>query len=174
VDLDLGGDVDVGDLGGGTAEMDADAAGDASHAAKILSMRTLIYALFGFGAVGTLLSALGSGGFLTNLVFAAAGGALSGALVTMVFNYLKATDSGAQPSDDGYVGLSGVVTIPISLASPGAVAVQRGQRRISLRALPHESLPVADPSTWKAVVVVEMVRGIARVVPVDDSLSLEP
>ena len=49
---DFGGDA-VGDVG---SDVDAHVEGYASHAAKIFSIRTLVYGLFGFGAVGTTLS----------------------------------------------------------------------------------------------------------------------
>lgn len=177
VDLDLDTDMDfeldAGDLGADAGDLDVDA-GDATDAVRILSIRTLIYTLFGFGAVGTLLSFLSSGGFLATLAYAVGGGLLSGAVVTTVFNYLRRTDTGAQLSDATYVGLSGTVTLPLSAGSAGAVAVERGERRISLRALPHPSAAGSDPSTWKSVVVVEMDRGVARVAPVEEDLTLGP
>lgn len=173
-ELDHGG-VDAGTFDTGTGDVDVHGdSGDQLHASKILSIRTLTYTLFGFGAVGTLLSLVGSSGFLTTLAFAVTGGLLSGALVTTVFDYLRATDTGAQVSDDTFVGLSGTVTLPLSATTAGAVAVQRGQRRITLRALPHPSVGDADPAGWKSVVVVEMDRGVARVAPVGEDLSLEP
>ncbi|HZD04509.1 MAG TPA: hypothetical protein VE173_06315 [Longimicrobiales bacterium] len=199
-DVDMGGDVDFQldaghfdapeldaghlDIDAGHLEVDAghvdvdaghaDVAAHAGQATKILSIRTLIYALFGFGAVGTMLSFLGPGGFLSTFAFAVVGGLLSGAVVTSTFNWLKRTDTGAQISDTAYVGLSGTVTLPMALGSPGAVTVERGQRRISLRALPHESSAGSDPSTWRSVVVVDMERGVARVAPIEEDLSLEP
>jgi hypothetical protein len=182
LDLDVSGDVSF-DIDGaeidssgfdlGDGEMDADG-GDASQASKILSIRTLTYALFGFGAVGTLLGLFGSAGFATTLGLAITGGFLSGALVTSAFQYLATTDTGAQVSDVSFVGLSGTVTIPITEGSAGAVAVQRGQRRITLRALPHESVRDLDPTDWTSVVVVDIADGVARVAPVSDDLSLEP
>lgn len=184
LDIDMGGDVDfqldAGDFDAGDLDLDLDAgdvdvdAGEATHATKILSIRTLIYALFGFGAVGTLLSFLGPGWLLPTLAFALVGGFLSGGVVTTVFNYLKKTDTGAQLSDTTYIGLSGTVTLPIGLGSPGSVAVDRGHRRISLRALPHPSAVESDPTTWKSVVVVDMERGVARVAPLEEDLALEP
>lgn len=177
VDLDVDTDVDfqleAGDLDADVGDVDLDT-GDTTHATKILSIRTLIYAVFGFGAVGTLLSLLGAGGFLPTLAFAVTGGLLSGAVVTTVFDWLKRTDTGAQISDAGYVGLSGTVTLPIGPGSPGTVAVERGERRISLRALPHPAAPEGDPARWKTVVVVDMERGVARVAPVEEDLALEP
>jgi len=175
LDLDISGDVSFEIEGADIGDADLDGhGGDASHASRILSIRTLTYALFGFGAVGTLLGLFGSAAFVTTLGLALTGGFLSGALVTSAFRYLAITDTGAQASDDTFVGLAGSVTVPISTESAGAVAVQRGQRRISLRALPHESVRGQDPAAWTSVVVVEMEEGVARVAPVADELSLEP
>jgi hypothetical protein len=53
------------------------------------------------------------------------------------------------------------------------VAVERGGRRVTLRALPHASAQ-GDPSTWKDVLVVEMEKGVARVAPVEEGMLLEP
>ena len=168
-DVDFDGDA-VGDVG---SDVDAHVEGHASHAAKIFSIRTLVYGLFGFGAVGTTLSLLGSGGLLVTAGFATAGGVLSGGLVTTLFNWLYATESGAQQEDDGFVGLPGVVTLPISTRAPGTVAVERGGRRVSLRALPHGSTE-GDAGDWRSVVVVEMNEGIARVAPIAGELTASP
>ena len=176
-DLDLGGsvEIDAGSVDLGDAGVDAHGHGsDPSHASRILSIRTLTYALFGFGAVGTLLTFFGSANSLTVLGTALVGGLLAGSLVTSAFRYLETTDTGAQASDISFIGLSGTVTIPISADSAGAVSVRRGQRKISLRALPHESVGDADPTDWRSVVVVDMENGVARVAPVGEDLSLEP
>lgn len=154
---------DAGDL--------ADAGGTA--ALKIFSIRGLIYALFGFGAVGSLLSWMGRSSFVATLVAAIVAGILTGGFVTLLFNWLRATGATNRPGDAGFVGLTGRVTLPLAEGSPGSVVVDRGSRRITLRALPYPGVE-GDPSTWRSVVVVEMERGIARVAPVEDDLALEP
>jgi hypothetical protein len=159
-DMELDADVDF-DLAG-----EADAGHDTA-ASRIFSFRTLVYGLFGFGATGAALTALGSG-FLPTLLFALAGGALSGALVGTVFRYLGSNESGAVPSDAQLVGLTGRVQLPLSQDRPGSVTIERGARRATFRALPHAGAD-GDPAAWSAVVVVDVEGGIVRVAPLDDA-----
>ncbi len=105
-------------------------------------------------------------------VTAVVGGMLSGALVTTVFNYLRRTDSGAHPGDAGFIGLPAKVVLPLSEGS-GAILVERGGRRIRLRALPHAAAE-GEPDEWTRVVVVDLEGGIARVTPVKEDHLLEP
>jgi hypothetical protein len=189
LDMDVGGmDVDVGglDMDAGGLDMDAghldveathaDLQADAgSLAAKIFSIRTIFYSLFGFGAMGTLLTYTWSGNPLLTAAFAAVSGIASGSIVNLVFGYVKRTESGQLQSERGYVGLPGKVTIPIRSEAPGAVVVERGGRRVQLRALPHASASgQGDPATWRSVFVVEMEKGVARVAPVEEDMLLEP
>lgn len=164
-----GGDADVDvDL---DLEMEGDAEMDGA-AAKILSLRGLIYAAFGFGATGTLLSALGVGAVATAAAAAGTGLAAS-ALVTWTFNYLRRTASGDLPGDQAFQGVPGRVVLPIAPESPGAVVVSRGGREIRLRALPHATA-AGDPGGWREIMVVEVEAGIARVVPIKGDTLLDP
>jgi membrane protein implicated in regulation of membrane protease activity len=119
----------------------------------------------------TLLTYMGFPVFAT-AVTAVVGGMLSGALVTTVFNYLRRTDSGAHPGDAGFIGLPAKVVLPLSEGS-GAILVERGGRRIRLRALPHAAAE-GEPDEWTRVVVVDLEGGIARVTPVKEDHLLEP
>lgn len=160
-DLEVEGLADAGEVDGG---------GEA--AAKIFSLRSLIYALFGFGATGSLLTWLGVG-TLPTAVTAVLGGLLSGALVSLVFGYLHRTDSGALPGDADLVGLPGRVVLPLGPGtSHGAVVVERGGRWIRLRALPHSTAD-GDPEAWGRVVVVEVEGGVAQVAPLEDDGLLD-
>lgn len=166
-------------LGGGDADMDtdlhvevegldgsADAGAHGDHAAsRVFSLRTAVYALFGFGATGTALAALGLGTG-TSLPFSLLGGLGSALVVALAFRFLDRTDSGAQDEDASLSGLPGVVTLPLGTGSPGTVAVERGGRRITLRALPHPA-STGEPRSWTRVVVVEMDRGVALVSPLE-------
>jgi len=170
-------------LGGDSIELDVDAHvdgdfdahvdvdGDATHASKLFSFRTVVYALFGFGAVGSIMSWLQLGSPLSTFLFALVGGTASGAVVNVAFRYLYATDTGAHPGDQSLVGLSGRVTLPLTERVPGTIAVERGARRLALRAIPHESSAGGDISSWTNVVVVEMDKGIAKVAPVGNELA---
>lgn len=165
VDVDLGmdaGDVDVGDIDGSS-----DVA-----AGKIFSFRGLIYALFGFGATGTVLTQLGFS-FLPTLLAAIVGGVLSSALVTSVFNYLRRTDSGAHLSDATFIGAPGRVVLPLTEGAPGAVVVERAGREVRLRALPHDT-GEGNPAEWKRIMVVEVDAGVAHVVPIKEDTLLNP
>ncbi len=172
---DLGDHADVGfhsdaggDLGHGAAEHDG------GTSSRVFSLRAATYALFGFGGVGLALERLTPGLHPTvRLGFALAGGALAGALVVLLFGWLKATESGALLGDAGFVGLAARVTVPLSGGAPGAITVERGARRYTLRALPQGDAG-ADTATWSSVVVVEMRDGIARVTPLEKDLALEP
>ena len=166
-DLDLDVDTDV--------HFEVDHVGHGGDALKFLSLRSLVYALFGFGAVGTALTVLAPGqqAWVTSLA-AIGSGIASGALITTVFNYLKASDSGAHMGDNSFVGLAGEVTVPLGRASEGHVTIERGGRRHTLRALPHDGRSSGPPEDWQSVVVVEMKGGVALVAPVADDLILGP
>lgn len=157
------------------ADVDADVAdalegSDSTHATRIFSIRTVVYALFGFGAVGTILSFRDTGALQTVLL-ALLGGALTGTLVTVTFNWLRATDMGDRVGDEGFVGLTGSVVLPLRAGAAGRIAVERGGRRTTLRALPHGT--GEDVGKWHSVVIVEMKDGVARVAPVEEDLLAE-
>ena len=185
IDLDAGGlDLDAGGLELDAGGMELDAGGldvDAAHAeldadmghiaSKIFSIRTLFYSLFGFGSVGTLLTFFWSGNSFLTAGFAVLSGLSSGAVINSAFNYLKRSESGMLQTEASYAGLQGRVTLPIRPEIPGRVVVERGGRRVELRALPHSS-GGGDPSTWRAVFVVDMEKGVARVAPVDEEMLL--
>ena len=180
LDMDAGGlDMDVGDLDMDVGHLDVDIAhaelsADAGHlATKILSIRTLFYSLFGFGSVGSILTFVWTGDPLLTAGFAIAGGLASGAVINTAFGYVKGSESGVLLGEGSYAGVRGRVTLPIRAEVPGRVVVDRGGRRVKLRALPHPS-GQGDPSTWTRVLVVEMEKGVARVAPIEEGTLLEP
>jgi hypothetical protein len=151
---------------------DVDDLGDAHgghDALKLLSLRTLTYSLFAFGAVGAILSKVWSWAAAPLvLLVAAVTGLAVGAAVSLVFRYLQRTTSGERESDDSFIGLVGRVTIPIAGGSGmGKVLIERGGRTFELLARPLETAEQA-PAKWKSVIVVEMSKGTAVVAPVDD------
>ena len=172
-DVDLADAGDAFDAGDAVDAADAADATDGTAAAKIFSIRGLIYALFGFGAVGSILSWIGGTGGLTTFAAALTGGVLTGGMVTVLFNWLWATSATSRAGDEGYVGLQGSVALPLSEGSPGSVVVERGGRRITLRALPWPGAE-GDSTAWQSVVIMEMEKGVARVAPLDEELALEP
>jgi hypothetical protein len=170
-DLEVDGALDLDGLGDAADVGSAADATDASAASKIFSLRGLIYAMFGFGGTGAVLTGLGMSGPGT-LVGAIVTGLLSGAMVSVVFGYLRRTDSGAKIGDEALEGLTGHVVLPIDADSPGAVVVVRGDRRLRLRALPHGTVE-GDPSNWQRVLVIEVKNGVARVAPLEEDRLLD-
>ena len=157
------------------ADVDADGGldlGDSGDIAKLFSIRAIIYALFGFGAAGTLLHLIW-GGARPGLTAIAAGvtGLATGALIAAGFRFLKRGSSGAMLGEQSFVGLTGEVSLEIASGSPGTVRVLRGDRRHSIRARMDASCPSDPPlAPGQAVVVVGMESGIAAVVPVEMKL----
>jgi len=168
-----------GDFLDGDADLavDADIDGDAfaGAASSILSLRTVVYALFGFGAAGTTLHLLWGGDRSGTTALAAAGaGLVSGVLVSTVFRYLKNTEAGAIEGAESFVGLAGKVSVEIGPGSPGLVQVERGGRRVRIRARVNDVYAGEGPlEVGRPVVVVEMRAGVAAVAPVDVKLLEE-
>ena len=161
-------------------EMDVDVdgeleAGSGADVAKLLSLRTLVYALFGFGATGAILHWLWGG---TNMALtggvASVTGLASGALISVAFRYLKRTAAGSALGERSFVGLTGEVSMEIAPDGAGTVNVLRGARRYSVRARLDSTSPddrALGPG--QSVVVVGMADGVASVVPVDMKLLEE-
>ena len=166
-DVDVDTDVDVGG--------DLDAASPGVGIAQLFSIRSIINALFGFGAAGTMLHVL-LGGSQPGLTAVIAGGTglASGALISTVFGYLKRTETGALRGEDSFIGLTGEVSLEIVPGSPGTVTVRRGDRRIRIRARVAESYADTEAlGAGQPVVVVDMKDGIAAVSPVGPRLLEE-
>jgi len=172
-DMDAGGvEVDVGHLD--VAAAHAELSAEAGHlATKILSVRNLFYSLFGFGAVGSLLTFAWTQSPLLTAASAIVGGVASGAIINTAFGFVKSSESGQLLGEGSYAGSQGRVILPIRVEVPGLVVVERGGRGVKLRALPHAS-GKGDPSTWTKVFVVEMEKGVALVAPIEESMLLEP
>jgi hypothetical protein len=167
VDIDVDTDLDI--------HGDMDAHHDWALASKVLSFRMVVYTLFGFGAVGWLMTMAGLAPAAPLTIGSAIfGGIASGALVQSVFNYLKRTDSGGHTTEGSFVGLPAVVTLPLGGNSAGNIAVELDARRLTIRALPHGNATDEMMKTWKNVVIVDMKDGVARVSPVDEDLLALP
>ena len=172
-EMDAGGvEMDVGHLDVTAAH--AELSADAGHlATKILSIRTLFYSLFGFGAVGSLLTFAWTQSPLLTAGSAIVAGLASGAIINTAFAFVRGSESGQLLGEGSYAGVQGRVILPIRAEVPGRVLVERGGRRVKLRALPHPS-GQGDPSTWTKIFVVEMERGVALVAPIEEGMLLEP
>lgn len=170
--LSLFGDAFEHDVDGLDADVDIDGhvIGDAAGVWKVLSLRSVIYALFGFGAVGTLLSLTGLFGALGTAAYAGTAGVLSGALISWAFNFVRGGEAGQRSTDRAFEGLLGDVTVPFGSDGMGQVAVTVGGRRHVLLARPHGSPADTAPEQWKRIVVVELEQGVARVSPAEPDL----
>ena len=176
VDLDASGmDVDAGlDLDGG-ADLDADVDPSMSSGfdwARVLSLRGLLYAVFGFGLAGMLqiwlLDATPASPF--TVVTAVVAGLGLGWITDRLVDLVRGASTPDRVGDVGFEGCTGRVLVPIRGESPGRIRVSRGGRTSDVRALPH-GRPESDPSEWTDVIVVEVRDGFALVIP-DDDLEL--
>ncbi len=172
VDFDAHLEADAGSFDSDTGSVDVGHDAAAGHvASKIFSIRTVTYSLFGFGAVGTLLTyvfhATSAG---ATAAFAVAGGLLSGTLVNVAFGWVKHSESGILEGEVAYVGNAGRLTLPL-VGTSGKVIVAHAGREVELRALPHPTaLEQGDPASWKEILVVEMKNGVALVAPTPKEL----
>ncbi|MDE2753399.1 MAG: hypothetical protein OXI83_12545 [Gemmatimonadota bacterium] len=166
--LDSDVDADAGiDLDG-----DADAISGGSEIAKLLSLRSLVYALFGFGGAGLVLHMIWAGAqpVLTALI-AGGMGLGSGALVSTVFGYLKRTEAGEIQGERALVGLSGGIVMAIGDGETGSVRIRSGERQYQVRAradLPSGAVQALEAG--RAIVVVDVKDGVALVTPIDNKL----
>ncbi len=162
----LDGDVDV------SAEVDADGGSFGGDASAILSLRTAVYAVFGFGAAGTALHLLWDGSRTgTTALAAGATGLAAAAIVSAAFGYLRRSEAGVIAGGESLVGLTGKVTLEVGPGSPGFVRVERGDRRFRIRARVNDAYAGSEPlAEGRQVVVVEMNGGVAAVAPVDVKL----
>lgn len=171
VDADFDADVDT--------EFEADADVEADTAAeKIFSIRGLLYALFGFGLTGTLLTMAGSPAAAPATIGISAGSGLAaGWIVTRLLNWIRSSEAGQRAGDSSFEGRPGRMTLPMEPGGEtGRVRVHRGERTYDLKALPHPgaSSP-SDPAEWEEVMVIEVREGVAFVAPVDEEgFPLEP
>ena len=166
-DVDIDTDVDAG--------ADLDALSHGAGIAQLFSIRAAIYAMFGFGAAGSLLHLIWGGGQpVLTAALAGGTGVASGALISSVFGYLKRTESGALRGEQSFVGLTGEVSLEIAPGSRGSVSVRRGDRRVRIRARVADTYQGAEAlASGQPVVVVEMEDGIASVSPIGPKLLEE-
>ena len=114
---------------------DADVISGGSEIAQLLSLRALVYTLFGFGGAGLVLHLIWAGAQpLLTAVIAGGMGLGSGALVSTVFGYLKRTEAGAIRGEKSLVGLRGKVIMTIADGDTGAVRIRSGERQYQMRA----------------------------------------
>jgi hypothetical protein len=145
---------------------DADAPDDIGQSswADFFSIRNLTYFLFVFGAIGSAAAFLRDGrpGF-TTLIVSAGAGLLVSAGVSLVFRYLRRTDTAEVPSDRTLVGQAAQVTLPVGIGGIGKVELLFGGQRVELLARPFDAAHEPSIETGSSVVIVEMDAGTALV-----------
>lgn len=171
-DVDLGSGVDL--EGGVDLDADVDPAADSGFDwARVLSLRGLLYAVFGFGLAGTLqiwFLDVAPASPVTVATAVVAGLGL-GWITDRLVDLIRGASTPDRMGDAGFEGCMGRVLVPIRDESPGRVRILRGGRTYDVRALPH-GRPESDPSEWTDVIVVEVQEGFALVVP-DEEGDLE-
>ena len=167
------------DTAGAHADADGhiDVGGDHHHGMdgyKLLSLRNATYFLFAFGVTGVSLTWLrgGTGGFLT-AVLALAIGAVGASMSTLVFGWLRKSESGEMPGDRAWLGASAQVLIPLSAGGTGKILVSRSGRAQELLARPFDD-DASNPEGWSTVLVLEIRDGIALVAPNDELAPDDP
>lgn len=154
---------------GGGGESGGGEDGIGAVMARRLPVATLAFAAAAFGTCGLLLGLTGTGG-ATTLVAAAIAGAVAGVLNSVLFGYLRRSESNTEVSDEQLAGKIGRVVLPPTGDHRGRIAVTVGGQQIQLsaRALPDApaALPVGAP-----VLVVEVRNGIASVTALDPELT---
>lgn len=171
---DVTGDADT------DAAIDADShvgLGDGHHGAdgyKLLSLRNATYFLFAFGVTGVALTWLWRGSRAGLVAALALGlGAVGTAISTLVFGWLRRSESGEMPGDQSWLGAQAEVVLPLSHEGTGKVFAQHGGRTQELLARPFDR-SAERPEHWTSVLVVEIQDGIALVAPNELALERQP
>lgn len=169
----------LADTTGAHADADGhiDVGGDHHHGMdgyKLLSLRNATYFLFAFGVTGVALQWMW-GGTRAILVaaLALAVGALGASLSTLVFGWLRKSESGDMPGDRAWLGASAQVLIPLSSGGTGKILVSRSGRAQELLARPFDD-DASNPERWTNVLVLEIRDGIALVAPNEELAPDDP
>jgi hypothetical protein len=94
-------------------------------------------------------------------------GATGAGLSTVVFGWLKKSESGDMPGDRAWLGASAQVLLPLSAGGTGKIFVSRGGRSQELLARPFDD-DAQQPESWSTVMVLEIRDGVALVAPNDE------
>jgi hypothetical protein len=160
-DVDVAGEADI-DVEGGDVDVEGDVAHGVAAAARLLSMRNLVFFLAFFGLTGTLLSLLQAGATAT-LVTAVGLGGLAAWAVHALMSYLRVSQSGALPSPSALAGSRARVVVGIQATRPGKVDVVAGDRTRQFLARLHEGSKVDHFEVGDKVIVVRIQDGVALV-----------
>lgn len=154
------------DAGGelhGDHHFDAELSGTMAH--EFFSVRAVFYFLAGFGATGFLLESLTDASGAVAAVWAVATGLIAATAATLVYGWLRRSESGMVPMDhDHLAGLPARVLLPVRPGLRGKVVAEVGGREVELLARLYGS---ADPACPRGttVVIVEVDGDTALVTP---------
>jgi membrane protein implicated in regulation of membrane protease activity len=158
------------DDGGGDGGDAGDAGGEGLTAVmfRLVPLNSLAIAAAGFGVTGLALTALDVAGGAT-LLAAVGIAVLAAVLNSVVFSFLRRSESTTEVSDAALAGAIGRVVVPVAAAHRGRIAVSVGDQPVYLSA---EAIPgTAALEAGDPVLVVEVARGIARVTRLDRELE---
>jgi len=170
VDTDLHADFDT-DVHAGDLDVHAEVAHDAGHVGEVhaaaglstwFSLRFVIFFLAAFGAVGVVLTHVAGARPGMTLAGSVAGGLVIGQAVHHLFRFIRRTSADSAPQPADYVNKLARVTIPMTHADKGEVAVlvKGGWRCVpALATVEGRQFAVGDE-----VVVVAYRAGVAHVV----------
>lgn len=158
-------------LSGGDEGGSEDGAGDQGVAGlmfRLLPISTIAFFLATFGVIGLVLGAVDTSSG-TTLAGALGGGVAAGALNSVLFGYLRRTESTSDVSDRQLAGAVGRVVLPVAGERRGRVAVDVDGQQVYLSARGLPDSP-AELEVGTPVLVVEVEGGIARVTRLDPEL----
>ncbi|MCD9623234.1 hypothetical protein [Rhabdothermincola salaria] len=152
---------DGGDAGG-------DADGISAVMFRLLPLNSVAIAAAGFGVTGLALTLLDAG-FGVTLLAAVGVAVLAAVLNSVVFSFLRSSESTSEMGDAALAGSIGRVVIPVAEAHRGRIAVSVGDQPVYLSA---EAIPgTAALAAGDPVLVVDVADGIARVTRLDRELE---
>ena len=102
---------------------------------SILSIRTLLYLLAGFGATGTLIDLLTDASSVVSLLWAVVTGLVAAGLAAAVYAWVRGSDSGEVPTEPDYlVGMTAKVILPVVQGHRGKIIALHGGREVEMLA----------------------------------------
>lgn len=165
VDVDIDADVDL------DVDLDADLAGGwfGDSVSGMLSIRSLVFFLAGFGAIGLVMGMVWGHAAVATAITAGIAGVAGAYTNSALTSWLKRNQVSGELSKDHLEGTAGRVSVPVEAGRKGKVTVEVEGRPVQLTAAQYRSgdvLQVGD-----RVVVVELDEGGTALVARLDELT---
>lgn len=135
----------------------------------LFSLRNFAWGAFAFGAMGLLAVATKRSPFVT-IVSSSAFGIASFLIVHRVFQALKRSEVGLNPSDSIVVGATGSLVLPFNEDGIGVVSLRAGGQRMELPAKRSDDSAELDVSMFATCRVEWIDAGVAVVSPLIDHI----